>query len=76
MVRYGGVELIGLGGDRSLSSNRLNQKPIIKKGRDAKGYTNVISAEGVKKVVDILPISVRLAMKNKEQNREPLRTRN
>lgn len=62
------------GGDRSLSSNRLNDKVVPKK--TVKGYTAVIPAEHLKKVVDILPISVKLTIKNKNQTREPLRNRN
>lgn len=57
-----------------MSSNRLNDKVVPKK--TVKGYTAVIPAEHLKKVVDILPISVKLTIKNKNQTREPLRNRN
>jgi hypothetical protein len=53
-------------GDRSLSSNRLNEKAVPKK--TMKGYNGIIPPEHIKKVVDILPISVKLTIiKNKEK---------
>lgn len=61
--------------DRSLSSNRLHEKALPKK-TVGKGYTTTIPPENIKKVVDILPISVKLTIKNKDQGREPLRNRN
>lgn len=61
--------------DRSLSSNRLNEKVLPKKAA-GKGYTTTIPPESIKKIVDILPISVKLTIKNRDQQREPLRNRN